>query len=427
MTPSIARTKLSLLGLTSLLLLFLQAGAFAAELLLADGTRTTATLAAKLPTAADEGELTFDAGGKRVTPALHELIRFGAFASPAKDKLAVLDSGDLVTFTEASLDGEQLLLKTNQLGDVTIPIATVRGLVLQSPAESLARDRLLDELAAWSPKQRDANIQVALDNGDNVMGALKSLTAAELTIESAAGAVTLPIDRVKAITSRIGEATSASRDAASRGVRFVVGTSDGSRFTATEIALTESGMQLKTAWGATLAIDSGNLVAIQTLGGRATYLSDLTASGYKHVPYLATTWPLALNRHVAGGRLRANGREFLKGLGMHSAATAVFTLDKPYRRFEAELAIDDSVFGEGAAKSPDQRAPRGSVIFRVYVDIGDGKWQLRHASETIRGGIKPTPVSVDVAKAKRVSLIVDFADRADEWDRADWLDARFVE
>jgi hypothetical protein len=36
-------------------------------------------------------------------------------------------------------------------------------------------------------------------------------------------------------------------------------------------------------------------------------------------------------------------------------------------------------------------------------------------------------VSVDLSGAKRISLIVDFADRADEWDRADWLDARLVE
>jgi hypothetical protein len=112
---------------------------------------------------------------------------------------------------------------------------------------------------------------------------------------------------------------------------------------------------------------------------------------------------------------------------MHSAASATYALDKPYRRFEAELAIDDSVFGDAESATRDGRPSRGSVIFRVYIDDGDGTWQLRHTSETIRGGDKPTSVSVDLGGANRISLIVDFADRADEWDRADWLDVRLVE
>jgi hypothetical protein len=37
------------------------------------------------------------------------------------------------------------------------------------------------------------------------------------------------------------------------------------------------------------------------------------------------------------------------------------------------------------------------------------------------------PISVDIGGAKQVSLVVDFAERGDEQDHADWLDARFVE
>jgi hypothetical protein len=38
----------------------------------------------------------------------------------------------------------------------------------------------------------------------------------------------------------------------------------------------------------------------------------------------------------------------------------------------------------------------------------------------------PVPVSVDLGGAKRLDLVVDFADRADELDRANWLNARLV-
>ena len=86
-----------------------------------------------------------------------------------------------------------------------------------------------------------------------------------------------------------------------------------------------------------------------------------------------------------------------------------YRLAEPYRRFQAELGIDDSTSGGG------------SVRFRVYVD-----GHLKYTSEVVRGGSPPLPVSVELAQAKRLDLIVDFADFAHELDHADWLNARLV-
>ena len=52
---------------------------------------------------------------------------------------------------------------------------------------------------------------------------------------------------------------------------------------------------------------------------------------------------------------------------------------------------------------------------RVFTDDGTGKWQLKFESPVIRGGNKPLSVDVELAGAKRISLLVDFADRGDEW------------
>ena len=80
-----------------------------------------------------------------------------------------------------------------------------------------------------------------------------------------------------------------------------------------------------------------------------------------------------------------------------------------FRRFETEIGIDDSTGG------------RGSVQFRVLVD-----GQERFASRVIRGGDRPTPVSVDIRGGKRLELVVDYADRADVLDHADWLVRRLI-
>jgi endo-alpha-N-acetylgalactosaminidase len=82
---------------------------------------------------------------------------------------------------------------------------------------------------------------------------------------------------------------------------------------------------------------------------------------------------------------------------------------RAYQRFQAELALDDSAAGSG------------SVRFRVFVD---GKETF--TSETLRGGMEPMPISVDLTNAKRLDLVVDYADHGDVLDHADWLNARLV-
>ena len=55
-----------------------------------------------------------------------------------------------------------------------------------------------------------------------------------------------------------------------------------------------------------------------------------------------------------------------------------------------------------------EAGPRGSVVFRVFIDDGSGTWQERATSEIVRGGEPPVPISVDLTGAKRISLLVDY-------------------
>ncbi len=148
---------------------------------------------------------------------------------------------------------------------------------------------------------------------------------------------------------------------------------------------------------------------MQPLGGKAVYLSDLAAASYKHIPYLQLAWPYEQDFNVLGGALRSGGAVYLKGLGLHGAARLTYDLERPYRALQAELAIDDVAAGHG------------SVDVRVFVDTGAGRWEPRYASPTVRGGQAPVAMSVDLTGVKRISLLVEFADRGDERDEADLL------
>ena len=130
---------------------------------------------------------------------------------------------------------------------------------------------------------------------------------------------------------------------------------------------------------------------------------------YRHVPYLSIAWPYEADRNVQGGLLRVGGGLHLKGIGMHSAARLSYDLPPGVTRFQAEAAIDDAAEGQG------------SVRFRVFVDGSE-----KYASPTVRGGVAPVSIDIDINGGKRLDLVVDFADRADVRDYADWLDARVI-
>ena len=116
---------------------------------------------------------------------------------------------------------------------------------------------------------------------------------------------------------------------------------------------------------------------------------------------------------MLGGPLTVDGKRYFKGIGLHSAARVTYKLDRSYERFEATIALDDAA------------QDRGSVLFGVYV-MQDGNWKEAYQSLAIRGGKEPQKVSIDLRDAKGLTLTADFADRGDELDYADWLDARLI-
>jgi hypothetical protein len=168
-------------------------------------------------------------------------------------------------------------------------------------------------------------------------------------------------------------------------------------------------LEVTTLSGAKWKAAAKDLVFLMPQTGRAVYLSDVRPDEYRFLPYLETKWPYRTDRNVTGGQLRCGGRLYLKGLGVHSAARLSYRLDRPWRRFQGELGIDDSTGG------------LGSVGFRVFVD---GK--QKYSSPPVRGGMPPQAVSIDLAGAKKLDLVVDYGEAGDVLDHADWLDARLV-
>jgi hypothetical protein len=366
-----------------------------------------------------QGTIEFREGKKSRTLPMAELVAWGAPSELSSRPRLLLADGGVLAADILSCDDARLKVESELFGLPEFPLEFVSGVVTQPPADSQRSELLTARLRSGDRREdsadgpgvdeaapRQNSDRVILENGDELTGTIVAIDDENVHLKTPAGPLEIERDKVVAI----GFNPSLLSGARPRGVHCLVGFSDGSLLAAASLVVDESLARVTLAGGLELSTDAGAVTFLQVLGGKAAYLSDLSAESYRHVPYLSLAWPYQRDASVSGARLRAGGRLYVKGIGMHSASRLTFRLDPKHLRFEAEAAIDDETEG------------RGSVVFRVFVDDREA-----FKSEAIRGGMPPTPISVDVRGGKRLSLIVDFAERGDELDRADWLDARLVE
>ena len=365
------------------------------------------------------GRIEFRTGKELRTLAMAELVAWGAPGEQLSRTQVLLADGGVLAAEILSSDEDRLKVDSELFGMLEIPLELVAGAIYHPPVDARRRALLVARLRADARGERTedgAEIRpgaprvnsdrLILENGDELSGAIAAIGENKLQLKTPGGPVEIELDRVVAISFN----PSLLSQARPRGVYCLIGFSDGSRLAAAELALDESLARVTLAGGLKLWTEASAVTFLQAFGGKAEYLSDLAAESYRHVPYLSLARPFERDVSIGGANLRAGGRTYLKGVAMHSAARLTFRLAAKHRRFEAEAAIDDETDG------------RGSVVFRVFVDDREA-----YKSPVIRGGMPPTPISVDVRGGKRLSLIVDFAERGDELDHADWLNARLVE
>ncbi len=350
-----------------------------------------------------EWQLKFGAPADKQLSAA-ELVTWGQFVETARGAQIVLPGGGLLVADVISIDRAAMQTESTLCGEVKLPLSAALGIVFHPPHDRDQRDDLVQRVATASGDQD----QLLLDNGDTLSGTLINMKEQVLTLQTASGNVDLEVGRVAAL---VLNPALANRPPA--GLRAMVGLKDGSRMVATRLISDGDKARLAITSKLEITVPLASIVALQTLGGRAVYLSDRKPTSYRHIPFLSLAWPYFENHNVLGRGLRAGGRLWLKGLGMHTAARLTYDLDGEYKQFQAEAAVDDAAAG-------------GSVVFRVFVDDGSGAWQAKYTSDIVRGGQSPSLIAVDLAGAKRISLLVEFADRGDQRDYADWLGARLV-
>ncbi|QEL17349.1 NPCBM/NEW2 domain-containing protein [Limnoglobus roseus] len=324
----------------------------------------------------------------------------------------LLTNGDRIAGELSGGDDTSITLKTTWNGKgLRIPLPAVQVLWLTPiPAEaSDFPDRYL-----WLEAGRKSDV-VLLRNGDAVAGDIeKFLAGGSLQIRRKTDGLSAVLEANAVAAVALNPGLGAIRKVKGPFGRVVL--TDGSRIsfaTATADATTLRG---STFFGTAVELPVDRIVSLDIQQGKAANLADLKPKSEAIEPFNDLAWPWQANRTVKARPLRLATKlgtsTFDTGLGTHPRTTLTYALYGKYRRFTALVGLDS------------ETGQRGTAKVRILVD-GQEQPLESLAKLTAVGG--PIPVSVDLAKAKELTLVVDFGPGGDVQADVNWADARLIE
>ncbi len=250
---------------------------------------------------------------------------------------------------------------------------------------------------------------VLLRDGDRVEGTLTELGRAGCRIRAGRRHVDLPLARV-AVIALNSELRAPTAPVEPYGHLVLT---DGARLALASgrVDAARHALAGKTLFASSVEVPLGRVAALDLRQGTAVYLSDLEPKGYEHTPFLGASWPYARDGSVSGGELRLAGSTYDKGVSLHSESRLSYDLGGRYRRFEAEVGLDE------------RTGRRGRVRVEIRVD---GQPRPLARGGELTAADRPLSLRLDVRGARDLTLVVHFGRFGDVQGHVNWGDARLI-
>lgn len=315
-----------------------------------------------------------------------------------------LARGGLVRATLRGGDGELLELGVLGGGTLRLPIDAIASVRVSGRVP----DDWTEPISA--PQEGDRLYRKRGRGLDRIDGTVESFEPEGVRMGGSLGVKLFPWEEVAVLFVEVLGV--AAREPA-RGVPVVLDLVDGSRLPASLARLSGSdGVELLTSSEHALRVPLEAVSELLVQGGGLRFLSELAPSEAEATaPFgddLGMRWPPRFDRSCSGGPLRAGGRVWTRGIGVHAPSRIVFELEEEWARLRGSVAIDDEV-GDLPA--------RGSVRFRIK-----GGERVLWESPVLRGGDPPLSIPpLSLEGVRHLVLEVDEAEGLHVADRADWL------
>jgi len=354
--------------------------------------------------------LTLETPGGRVSLETSKLLSISPQQKPEEKKadalVELVDGSTLVAreYTAGDRKARVVLADDEVLEIPTRDIATVR---LQPPSEALAKE--------WSRilgMKTDTDLLVVrkgdvLDYHKGVLG-----DVSDKVVNFTLDGDKIPVKRPKVFGAAYYHA--GGRELPAAVCQLTDNT--GSRWSVRTIEMAD-GLRLSTPAGVAIKRPLERVSYLDFSGGKIIYLSDLKAESAKYTAYIepappsqAELWAPRQDRNLEGKPLQVAGKQYSKGLWLHSRTEMVYRLPGRFSRLKAVVGIDDAVRSE--------RIGNVDLVIR-----GDDKVLLK---ATITCEDPPKPLDLDLTGVRRLDILVDFGANTDVGDHLDLCDARIV-
>ncbi len=200
----------------------------------------------------------------------------------------------------------------------------------------------------------------------------------------------------------------------------------GAVIEATSVTLDDAQLLIETGWGQTLKVSIEEIKQIDLSGGRVQFLSDLEpiderfdgvdpdgsllAGLIDKEQQMQMFGPRRDSTMERQSKLRLRGREFSKGLCIHSRTEMSWALDQRFSSLDCVVGIDDEVAFNGNHAVSLKITGDGNVLFDKLIGTTDEPLSLRLPLEGV----------------STLAILVDFGDGDSTCDWLDIADAKLV-
>lgn len=320
---------------------------------------------------------------------------------PPEGTLVLFPDGDRLRAVIGVANDTALETRSYLLGDVSVPLESLLGVLLAPPSEPETFEKLVRRVRE-QPRTQE---MLWLANGDRQTGGFLGMNARQVALQGDAGAI--EVDRSQVIA--LGFDPALVVYPRPKGVFLELTLTDGSRLGVSGLQADKGQLSAKTRWGAPIKLALSDVARMHVRSDSVVYLSERKPDATEYVGYIGPTRTYRRDAAVDGLALRLGGQAYDRGLGTESRTILAYRLSPHDRRFQALVGLDD------------RAGPLGSVVFRVRVDRED-----KFVSPEMSVRDTPKTVDIDLSGGKLLFLITEFGERGNVRDFADWVEARLI-
>jgi hypothetical protein len=374
-------------------------------------------------TAITTTEIRLNENGTDQTLPLAEVltIDFNSAASqPSNEPQQILlRDGSTLFATSVIRSAKAVSFESTSLGHLEIDNSAVRSVRLK-PDDPTFRDQWQTFLKRDSEK--DLLIVLKRDGSglDFLPGIVSSLALDKADFLFDGDAVSVSAERIYGVIFAAAKGSEPPRKP-----QMIISTRTGNSLAAKTVALVSGQLRIDSSWGNELTLPIEDIVNIDLSGGRIEYLSDLVAlqerfDGADPEKSLLAIIDLDTQKLLFGPRrdstmerdskIRLRGREYSKGLWLHSRTEITWAIDGQYSTFECLAGVDDEVAWNG----------KYSVALTIK---GDDKVLFE---KLIASSEDPIPLQLPLEGVSTLSILVDYGDGESTCDWLDLADAKLI-